>query len=158
VKEAQTAVMKTETMLEKANAEYDMKKTLYEKGHISEFDLLTLKTTLKSAEADLLSAEAKLIQAENNLAHTLIRSPISGTVIERSVDTGQTIASSFQAPEVFVIAKGLKEMQIEADVDENDIGQIQKDQRVRVTVQAYPNLVFDGAVRLIGLQPETVQT
>ena len=90
MKEAQAAVMKTETMLEKANAEYDMKKTLYEKGHISEFDLLTLKTTLKSAEADLLSAEAKLIQAENNLAHTLIRSPISGTVIERSVDTGQT--------------------------------------------------------------------
>jgi HlyD family secretion protein len=60
VKEARAAVMKTETILEKAKAEYDMKKKLYEKGHLSEFDILTLKTTLKSAEADLLSAEAKL--------------------------------------------------------------------------------------------------
>jgi HlyD family secretion protein len=157
VKEAQASVMKTEAVLEKAKAEYERKKTLYDKGYISSFDLLTLKTALKSAEADLLTAKAKLTQAENNLANTKIRSPISGTVIERSIDAGQTIASSFQAPELFVIAEDLKKMQIDADVDENDIGQIKKDQRVRFTVQAYPNLSFEGTVRQVRLQPETIQ-
>jgi HlyD family secretion protein len=157
VKDAQAAVMKAEAMLEKAKAEYDRNKALSDKGYISVFDLLTLKTTLESAEADLISAKARLTQSENNLANTKIRSPISGTVIQRSVDAGQTIASSFQAPELFIIAEDLKKMQLNADVDENDIGQIKKDQRVRFTVQAYPNLIFDGAVRQVRLQPETIQ-
>jgi HlyD family secretion protein len=157
IKEAQATVMKTEAMLDKAKVEYDMKKTLYDKGHLSEFDFLTLKANLKSAEADLLTAKAKLTQAENNLAHTEIRSPISGTVIERSIDAGQTIASSFQAPELFIIAKDLTKMQIEASVDENDIGRIKNNQKVRFTVQAYPDNVFEGVVRQVRLQPETVQ-
>jgi HlyD family secretion protein len=157
VSEAKASVLKAEAEVEKSRAEYERNKTLHEKGHISEFDLLILKTSLRSAEADLLSAEAKLVQAQNNLENTVIRSPVSGTVIERSVDAGQTIASSFQAPELFIIAKDLKEMQIEADVDENDIGKIEKDQKVRFTVQAYPDLSFDGVVRQVRLQPETIQ-
>jgi HlyD family secretion protein len=72
------------------------------------------------------------------------------------VDEGQTIASSFQAPELFVIAEDLKKMQIDADVDENDIGQIEKGQRVRFTVQAYPDREFDGTVRQVRLKPETI--
>jgi len=157
VNEVKAAVMKAEAVVEKSKAEYDRNKTLYEKRHISEFDLLILKTSFQSAEADLLAAEAKLVQAQTNLENTVIRSPVSGTVIERSVDAGQTIASSFQAPELFVIAKDLKEMRIEADVDENDIGQIEKEQKIRFTVQAYPDLVFDGVVRQVRLQPETIQ-
>jgi HlyD family secretion protein len=157
VKEAKAAVQKTEAMLEKANNEYARNGVLYEKGHLSEFDYLSLKTAVKAADADLLSAQAKLAQVEANLENTKIRSPISGTVIERSIDAGQTIASSFQAPELFIIAKDLKQMQIEASVDENDIGQIKKGQRVRFTVQAYPDLSFNGTTRQVRLQPETVQ-
>ena len=157
VKEAKAAVQKTEAMLEKAKNEYARNVALYEKGYLSEFDYLSLKTSVKTAEADLLSAQAKLAQAEANLENTKIRSPISGTVIERSIDAGQTIASSFQAPELFIIAKDLKQMQIEASVDENDIGQIKKGQRVRFTVQAYPDLSFEGTTRQVRLQPETVQ-
>jgi len=157
VKEAKAADQKTEAMLEKAKNEYARNGSLYEKGYLSEFDYLSLKTAVKAAEADLLSAQAKLAQAEANLENTKIRSPISGTVIERSIDAGQTIASSFQAPELFIIAKDLKQMQIEASVDENDIGQIKKGQRVRFTVQAYPDLSFEGTTRQVRLQPETVQ-
>ncbi len=157
VNEAKAAVMKAEAAVEISKAEYESYQTLYEKNLISEFDLLVLKTNLRSAEADRLSAEAKRVQAQNNLENTLIRSPISGTIIERSIDAGQTIASSFQAPELFVIAKDLKEMRIEADVDENDIGQIKKEQKLRFTVQAYPDLVFGGVVREVRLQPETIQ-
>ena len=144
-------------MLEKAKNEYARNGSLYEKGYLSEFDYLSLKTAVKTAEADLLSAQAKLAQTEANLENTKIRSPISGTVIERSIDAGQTIASSFQAPELFIIAKDLKQMQIEASVDENDIGQIKKGQRVRFTVQAYPDLSFEGTTRQVRLQPVTVQ-
>ncbi len=157
VKEARASVANAEAALEKAKAEYDRNEKLYKKGYISEFDFLSLKTSLKTAEAGLLSAEAKLTQVEANLENTKIRSPISGTVIERSVDEGQTIASSFQAPELFIIAEDLKKMQIEADVDENDIGQIKKGQKVRFTVQAYPDHTFTGTVRQVRLQPETVQ-
>jgi HlyD family secretion protein len=157
VKEANAAVMKAEATMAKSIAEYERKKTLYEKGHISEFDLLTLQTAVTTAQADLLAAEARLSQSETNLENTQIRSPIAGTVIERSIDAGQTIASSFQAPELFVIAEDLRTMQIEADVDENDIGQIAQNQRVRFTVQAYPDLVFEGTVRQVRLLPETVQ-
>lgn len=157
VKEARAEVSTAEAALEKVKAEYSRKEKLFEKGYISEFDFISLKSSLKTAEAGLLSAEAKLARAEANLENTKIRSPISGTVIKRSVDEGQTIASSFQAPELFIIAEDLKKMQIEADVDENDIGKIKKGQEVRFTVQAYPDRVFSGKVRQVRLQPETIQ-
>lgn len=157
VKEARTEVSSTEAALEKARAEYSRKEKLFDKGYISEFDFITLNSTLKAAEAGLISAEAKLARAEVNLENTKIRSPISGTVIKRSVDEGQTITSSFQAPELFIIAEDLKKMQIEADVDENDIGMIKKGQEVRFTVKAYPDRIFYGKVRQIRLQPETIQ-
>ena len=86
MKEAKAADQKTEAMLEKAKNEYARNGSLYEKGYLSEFDYLSLKTAVKAAEADLLSAQAKLAQAEANLENTKIRSPISGTVIERSID------------------------------------------------------------------------
>ncbi|MBN2322147.1 MAG: efflux RND transporter periplasmic adaptor subunit [Spirochaetes bacterium] len=157
VKEAEASVAKAGASLLKARTEYERNSVLYEKGHVSELDILTLETAVTATQADLLSAEAKLSQAETNLENTEIRSPISGTVIARSVEAGQTIASSLQAPELFIIAEDLRTMQIEADVDENDIGLVEKGQRVRFIVQAYPDLVFDGTVRQVRLQPETVQ-
>jgi HlyD family secretion protein len=156
VRETEATVAKAEAAFEKSKAEYDRNVTLHEKGYLSDLDFLSLRTSLKAAEADLVAAKAKLSQAETNLENTKIRSPISGTVIERSVDAGQTIASSFQAPELFVIAEDLKKMQIDADVDENDIGQIKKGQKVRFSVQAYPDRIFTGTVRQVRLQPETI--
>jgi HlyD family secretion protein len=120
-------------------------------------EFLVTKTTAETAKADLEMAEAALKRAQTNLDYTVIRSPINGTVIERTVDAGQTIAASFQAPKLFVIAEDLTRMQIEANVDESDIGQIKENQSVRFDVQAYPDDIFTGKVRQIRLQPTTIQ-
>lgn len=94
-------------------------------------------------------------QAQINLEHTVIRSPIDGTVIDRSVDAGQTVAASLSTPTLFLIAEDLSRMQIETQVDETDIGQIRQGQPVRFTVQSYFDQDFVGSVRQIRLQPET---
>lgn len=157
VRDAEAAVFRAEAKLEQANAELNRNKPLFEKGHLSEQEFLVTKTTARTALADLKSAEASLNRAKTQLAYTEIRSPIDGTVIERTVDIGQTIAASFQAPKLFTIAEDLKQMQIEADVDESDIGFIKERQPVRFTVQAYPDEIFTGSVRQVRLQPTTIQ-
>jgi HlyD family secretion protein len=103
------------------------------------------------------SAEAALKRAMRNLEYTTISSPITGTVIQRNVDAGQTIQASFQAPTLFIIATDMKSMQIEVNVDESDIGLIKEGQRVEFTVQAYPDDKFSGKVRQVRLQPSTIQ-
>ena len=132
-------------------------KPLFEKGYLSESEYLNIKTNGETSTADLKQAEAALSKARINLEYTIIRSPIAGTVIERTVDPGQTIAAAFQAPKLFVIAQDLTRMQIEADVDESDIGLIKQGQNARFTVQSYPDISFSGRVRQIRLQPTTTQ-
>ena len=95
--------------------------------------------------------------ARINRTFAFIRSPIDGTVISRNVDVGQTVAASLSAPTIFAIANDLTQMQILANVDESDIGQIQQGQSVRFTVQAYPDRKFEGNVIQIRLQPSTIQ-
>ena len=114
---------------------------------------LAVQTSVKTAQASLISAEAVLKRAQTNLKYAEIRSPIDGTVIERSIEAGQTISASMSAPTLFTIAEDLARMQIEAAVDESDIGQIKKGMLVRFTVQAYPDELFSGAVRQIRLKP-----
>jgi HlyD family secretion protein len=156
VHDAEAGVARAKARLAQAEAEFKRSQPLFKKGHISEMEFLVTKTTLETAKADLKTAEAALKRAETNLDYTVIRSPINGTVIERTVDAGQTIAASFQAPTLFVIAEDLTRMQIETDVDESDIGLIKKNQSVRFTVQAYPDEEFTGKVRQIRLQPTTI--
>jgi HlyD family secretion protein len=108
---------------------------------------------IRSAEAQVVQKEATLRQREFDLDHTIIRSPVDGVVIQRSVDIGQTVAASLQAPVLFTIAQDLSKMQVETSVDEADIGRVREGQEVRFTVDAYPDRSFEGAVQQIRLSP-----
>jgi HlyD family secretion protein len=157
IRDAQAGVNRARAKLNQANTELKRNQTLYQKGHISEIEFLGIETSAEIAKADLETAQAALNRAQTNLDYTVICSPIHGTVIERSVEGGQTIAASFQSPKLFVIAEDLTRMQIEASVDESDIGQIKKGLTVSFEVQAYPDKNFNGIVRQIRLQPTTIQ-
>ncbi len=157
VRDAQANLISSKAKMDQAEAEHRRNQTLFDKGHISETEYLGTKTSYQTCKAAYSQAEAALSKAKINLGYTVIRSPIDGTIIERSVNQGQTIAASFQAPTLFIIAQDLKQMQIEAQVDESDIGQIKEGQKTRFTVQSYPDNTFTGTVRQIRLQPETIQ-
>jgi HlyD family secretion protein len=127
-------------------------------------DLETAQTAYDSAvagvatsDADVVQARASLNQALVNLDHTIIEAPIDGTVISRSVDVGQTVAASMQAPVLFEIAGDLSEMQVNASIDEADVGAIRADQPVKFTVDAYPSRTFTGRVTQVRLQPVVTQ-
>lgn len=116
-------------------------------------DLASAKASLKNAEATVAQRQASLDQANIDLSRTEIRSPINGTVIERSVDVGQTVAASLAAPTLFELAQDLSEIQVEADVDEADIGHVKSSNRVEFSVDAYPDRTFAGQVKQIRLAP-----
>ncbi len=156
IQNAKAGLLKAQAELKEAECEYKRNKPLYEKGYISEQEFLPYDTAVTTSKASLLSAKATLKQAEIDLEHTVISSPIDGIVIDRSVDAGQTVAASLSTPTLFLVAKDLAQMQIETNVDETDIGQIQKGQQVRFSVQSYSDRIFTGTVRQIRLQPETV--
>jgi len=137
---------------------------LSDKQLISSSDLDTAVTAanqaesqVKSAEAQIIQARAQLQQAQVNLGHTIIAAPIDGIVVARSVDVGQTVAASMQAPTLFVIAGDLTRMQVLASVDESDIGRVQQGQQVSFTVDAYPGQTFNGTVSQVRLQPTVEQ-
>jgi HlyD family secretion protein len=113
---------------------------------ISAAQLEVAKAQVTAAQATILQRQAQLEQTQLELERTYIRSPVDGTVIDRQVDIGQTVAASLSAPTLFVIAQDLAEMQIEADVDEADIGQINAQQTARFTVDAFPDRTFEGHV------------
>jgi HlyD family secretion protein len=115
------------------------------------------KAQVEHAQAQVIQKEAALHQSKVDLEHTIIRSPVDGVVIGRSVDIGQTVAASLQAPTLFTIAQDLREMQVDTSVDEADIGHIQMSQRATFTVDAFPGREFKGQVIQIRKQPETVQ-
>lgn len=141
---------------EQAQEEYQRNLAMFEKKLISESDFLPYKISLKMQQAALKSAEVNLQRAKRNLKYAVIRSPINGIVIQRNVEAGQTVAASLQAPTLFIIAGDLSKMEIHAQVDESDIGQIREGQMVRFTVSAFPSQKFTGTVRQIRLQPELV--
>ena len=131
---------------------------------ISETELEAAEVTLRSAEAQRKSAQAQVRQSqaslsmnEVNLEHTVIRAPIDGIVTSRLVDVGQTVAASFQAPELFVIAADLTKMRVIANIDESDVGRIRPNQRVTFTVDAFPAEEFEGTVSQIRLEPIVTQ-
>ncbi len=157
VKDAASGLSRAKAQYHQAKAELTRNRPLFERGHLSEMEFLVTQTNAETAAAAIRSAEATLSRAQTQLKYTDILSPIDGTVIERTVEPGQTIAASFQAPKLFVIAKDLTKMQIETAVDESDIGQIKEEQTVRFTVQAYPDETFYGKVRQIRLNPTVLQ-
>lgn len=112
---------------------------------------------LQSAQAQLSQAQASLTQAEVNVQKTVITSPIDGIVIGRNVDVGQTVAASFQAPTLFTLAADLSQMQVKANIDESDLGNVRDGQDVSFRVDAYPNKTFHGTVKQIRLNPVVEQ-
>lgn len=153
-------VNEAEAVLKRAKAEYNQKviilqknKMLYQKNFLSEVDYLQSQTDVESASASLKSAESGLERAKTNLEYAFIYSPITGKIIDKSVEAGQTVAASFSSPTLFTIAEDLTSMRILASVDESDIGQITEGQKTQFTVQAYPDKTFEGIVTQIRLKP-----
>jgi HlyD family secretion protein len=124
---------------------------------LSESDLAIAQAQIKNAEASVQTRKASLEQARIDLSRTQIRSPIDGVVIQRSIDLGQTVAASLQAPVLFKIAQDLSQIRIEAKVDEADIGSIKQDDQATFTVDAFPDQSFNGRVAQVRLASTTVQ-
>jgi HlyD family secretion protein len=157
VKAEEADLMRAQATLKRAKADYERFKPVNEKGFLSGKDFLGYEIALQTAEAGVLSAEAALERIKRNREFAEIRAPISGVIINRNVEKGQTVASSFNTPRLFIIAEDLSLMEILANVDESDIGQIEEGQEVRFTVAAYPERNFVGTVTEIRLQPQVVQ-
>ena len=170
--EQQTAnVIRAEADLERlrvnladAKQKLDRAQQMAERNLIPRTELETAEVNVKSAEAQIRSSEAALTQARAqlnnqrvNLGYTTIRAPIDGIVISRNVDQGQTVASSMNAPTLFIIAADLTKMQVVANIDEADVGRMRPGQKVAFRVDAYPTDAFNGTVQQVRLQPAVVQ-
>lgn len=138
-----------------AKNEYNRSKTLYNDGFIARSEMEKAQTTYEQAESSVVRAQSQYDKAVTNLGYATIVSPVDGTVISRKVDKGQTVAASFQTPDLFEIAEDLTKMQIETAVSEADIGMIKQGQPVTFTVDAYSGQTFAGSVRQVRLSPTT---
>jgi len=156
VRDANANLASAQAQYNQAQRNLDRNKSLYDKQLLSEIDYNQTLTNAEIARASLLVAQSALERATINLNYAEIRSPIDGIVIERSVDEGQTVAASLSTPTLFIIAKDLSRMQILAQADESDIGQIHLGQTAHFTVPAYPDRSFEGHVQQVRLEPQTV--
>ena len=147
--QAQQASSKSEYEYQQKN--YARNKVLYEKKLISDSDYETATYNYEKSKASYEQNQAAMVKVNRNLEYATITSPIDGVVINRAVEEGQTVAAGFETPTLFTIAADLTKMQVIADVDEADIGNVHDGQRVSFTVDAYPNDVFEGTVWQIRL-------
>lgn len=147
------SVQQAQSQVVYEQSNYNRQAQLYNAGAVSKADYETAQNALRVAEANSKSARSQLEAAQKNLSLANIYSPIDGTVLSRNVSEGQTVASSFNTPTLFSIAKNLKQMQVRAAVDEADIGNVRKGQRVTFTVDAFPDNTFSGTLEEIRLQP-----
>lgn len=156
LRQSEANVVNGRTALKLAKNKMTRNRALVEQGFIS-FDALdAVEQQLEAARAQLAVSEAQLARDRTNLNYSVIRSPISGVVIARNVDIGQTVAASFQTPTLFQIAKDLRQMQIDTSVAEADIGQLHLGQVVNFTVDAFQEREFTGTVKQVRLNP-TIQ-
>ena len=155
-KQSRANVRSAGASLELATANEGRMRTLFAQEYVSRQELDTAVQAKKAAEAQLQLTQATVEKDRANLAYSVIRSPVSGVVVDRSVDVGQTVAASLQTPTLFKIAQDLSKMQIDANFAEADIGNIRVGQTVHFTVDAFPNRNFKGMVKLIRLNPTTV--
>lgn len=155
-KQSAASVQNAEALLELAAANETRARDLFLQEYVSRQELDSAVQARKSAEAQLKLALATVERDRANLAYSVIRSPVSGMVVDRAVDVGQTVAASLQTPTLFKIAQDLSKMQIDSNFAEADIGGIRVGQAVRFTVDAFPGRNFQGEVKLIRLNPTTV--
>ena len=167
---AQTQVSRAQVDLDEARRDFDRKQSLVEKQFIAQSEadkaralvntsVEALKAVqaqvgvaqaqVKAAQANVAQRDAALAQARVDLARTRITSPVDGIVIKRAIERGQTVASSLQSPELFVIAKNLSDMQVDAAIDESDVGRLKAGQKASFTVDAFPGQTFEGEIRQV---------
>jgi len=149
-KEAELASSKTEFEYQEKN--YARSKTLHDKQLISDTDFETATYNYEKAKNNYANNVSGMTKVSRNLQYAIITSPIDGVVINRAVEEGQTVAAGFSTPTLFTIANDLTQMRVIANVDEADIGQVEDEQNVKFTVDAYPNDVFEGKVTQVRLE------
>src|SRR5262245_22809405 len=168
---SQANLEKAKATATQARQDYDRTRGLTSEGVMSKQQLDLAKATTDSAQAAVSAAQAQVDQAraqmqqksaavtvaKTNLDHTIITAPVEGIVVNRSVDVGQTVAASLQAPTLFTIAQDLTKMQVYAKTDESDVGQIRQGQRATFRVDAFPKDTFTGHVVQVRMNPTTVQ-
>lgn len=136
-------------------ANYNRYKTLYDKGLVSADDYESAQLSYRKAKEQVNTASESVRKAQTNLGYATITSPIDGVILSKAVEEGQTVAASFNTPELFVIAQDLTDMRVIADIDEADIGGVKEGQRVSFTVDAFPEDSFEGAVTQVRQQATT---
>lgn len=163
VQNAEANMAKIQAVTEMSRKTYIRYKNLYKKNFIAkseldqaESDYLSNKAQIASAAAQISQARANLATAKTNLGYTKIIAPVDGTIIARKIDIGQSVAASFQAPELFTIAQDLTKMQIEVSVSEADIGKVAVGQEVTYTLDGYQDSIFKGKVTQVRISPTTV--
>lgn len=134
---------------------YKRYKTLYSKGLVSADEYESAKLSYEKALQTVVSQKEQLTKAQTNLGYATITSPIDGVVLSKAVEEGQTVAASFNTPELFSIAKDLKDMRVIADIDEADIGEVKEGENVKFTVDAFPNDTFEGVVTQVRQEATT---
>lgn len=153
VSKAAASLQSADADLRHARSNYERTKRLHLANAATQVDLDAVENTLARARAAQVNAKANLRQAQVNLGYARITSPIDGVVMNRAVEQGQTVASSFNTPTLFTIARDLTKMQVEAAVDEADIGKVRMGQRVTFNVDAYADERFEGTVSQVRIEP-----
>ncbi len=157
VDDAKASYKRAEIQVNQAKRDYDRTKQLFEQKVMAQADYDLALTTYETAVTNASSAMSALNRAKINLRYATIVAPISGVVVSRAVDVGQTVAASFSTPTMFTIANDLTKMQVQANIDEADIGKIKVSQEVTFSVDAYDDQTFTGVVRQVRLQPVVTQ-
>ena len=152
---AKADLSSAQSTLNYETANYNRYKTLYDKGLVSANDYENARLSFDKAQQTVRSSRENVQKAQTNLGYATITSPIDGVVLSKSVEEGQTVAASFNTPELFTIAQDLTDMRVIADIDEADIGGVKEGQRVSFTVDAYPDDKFEGQVTQVRQQATT---
>lgn len=152
---AKANLSSAQSSLNYESANYKRYATLFKKGLVSADEYESAKLNFEKAKDQVAQSREMVQKAQTNLSYAIITSPIDGVVISKSVEEGQTVAASYATPELFTIAKDLKDMQVVANVDEADIGDVKEGERVSFTVDAYPNNTFEGVVKQVRQEATT---
>jgi HlyD family secretion protein len=153
VEQTKAAYSSAENEMQYQKRNYERALELFNKGSVAATELETAEYRYKNAQNNLTNAKSNLEQALLDLRNCTIKSPIDGIVLNRAVEAGQTVAASFSAPTLFVIARSLTQMEVKADVDEADIGLVKHGQRVEFSVDAFPSDRFTGEIQEVRMQP-----
>jgi HlyD family secretion protein len=155
IAQSQANVSNAQASVDLAQANEARNRSLYAQDFVAKQDLDTTVQAFKSARAQLDVARAQLKRDQTNLGYSIIRSPVSGVVVDREIDVGQTVASSYQTPMLIKIAQDLSKMQIDTTFAEADIGNIKVGQAAKFNVDAFPDRNFEGVVKQVRLNATT---